>query len=55
LDLIDGSVDEVISAASRIAQREGFAQAGDQVAITAGMPFGEPGTTSLLRIAEIAG
>jgi pyruvate kinase len=49
-----GSIDEVVSEASRIAQREGFAQPGDQVAITAGMPFGEPGTTSLLRIAEVA-
>jgi pyruvate kinase len=49
-----GSIDEVVSEANRIAQREGFAQPGDQVTITAGMPFGEPGTTSLLRIAEVA-
>jgi pyruvate kinase len=49
-----GSVDEMVSAASQIAQREGFAQPGDQVAIAAGMPFGESGTTNLLRIAEIA-
>jgi pyruvate kinase len=49
-----GSVDEMVSEASKIAQREGFAQPGDQVAIAAGMPFGESGTTNLLRIAEIA-
>jgi pyruvate kinase len=49
-----GSIDEVVSAAGRIVQREGFAEPGDQIAITAGMPFGEPGTTSVLRIAEVA-
>jgi pyruvate kinase len=49
-----GSVDDIVSAAGRIAQREGFARPGDQVAITAGMPFGEPGTTNFLRIAQIA-
>lgn len=48
-----GSVDEMVSAATQIAQTEGFAQLGDQVVIAAGMPFGEPGTTNLLRIAEI--
>ncbi len=48
-----GSVDEMVLAATQIAQREGFAQPGDQVVIAAGMPFGEPGTTNLLRIAGI--
>jgi pyruvate kinase len=48
-----GSVNDMVSAANQIAQREGFAQPGDQVAITAGVPFGESGTTNLLRIAEI--
>jgi pyruvate kinase len=48
-----GDVDEMVAAAARIAQEEGFAQPGDQLAITAGMPFGEPGTTNLLRIAEV--
>lgn len=48
-----GSVDEMVSAACQIAQREGFARPGDHVAIAAGMPFGHPGTTNLLRIAEI--
>jgi pyruvate kinase len=46
--------DDIVAVASRIAQREGFAQPGDQLAITAGMPFGEPGTTNFLRIAQIA-
>ena len=47
------NVDEMVSAACDIAQQEGFAQPGDQIAIAAGMPFGESGTTNLLRIAEV--
>ena len=47
------SVDEMVSAATWIAQREGFALPGQQVTIAAGMPFGEAGSTNLLRIAEI--
>lgn len=46
-------VDEMVDAACRTAFTEGFAQPGDQLAIAAGMPFGQPGTTNLLRIAEI--
>ncbi len=46
-------VDEMVDAACRAAFTEGFAQNGDQLAIAAGMPFGQPGTTNLLRIAEI--
>lgn len=46
-------VDEMVEAACRNALNEGFAKQGDQVAIAAGMPFGLPGTTNLLRIAEI--
>ena len=43
----------LIAAACRTALKEGFAQPGDQVAIAAGMPFAESGTTNLLRIAEV--
>lgn len=46
-------VDEMVEAACRTAYSEGFAQPGDQLAIAAGMPFGQPGTTNLLRVAEI--
>ena len=46
-------VDEMVDAACRTAFTEGFAGPGDQLAIAAGMPFGQPGTTNLLRIAEI--
>ncbi|HYD59436.1 MAG TPA: pyruvate kinase [Noviherbaspirillum sp.] len=47
------NVDEMVAAACRIALREGFAGVGDQVVVAAGMPFGTPGSTNLLRIAEV--
>lgn len=31
----------------------GFAVEGDRIVISAGMPFGAPGVTNLLRIAEV--
>jgi pyruvate kinase len=39
--------------ACKAAIREGFAQPGDNVVIAAGVPFGVPGTTNLLRIAKV--
>jgi pyruvate kinase len=47
------SVDEMVAAACRTALREGFVQPGDHIAIAAGTPFGQPGSTNLLRLAEI--
>jgi pyruvate kinase len=47
------SVDEMVAAACKTALREQFARPGDLVAIAAGMPFAESGTTNLLRIAEV--
>ncbi len=44
---------EMVDKASRIAVREGFANLGDNLAITAGVPFRTPGTTNMLRIAKI--
>jgi len=35
------------------AQVEGFAKPGDEVVITAGVPFGTSGTTNILRVARI--
>ncbi|MDR0933760.1 MAG: pyruvate kinase [Burkholderiaceae bacterium] len=46
-------VDEMVEAACRTAFAEGFGQPGDPLAIAAGMPFGQPGITNLLRVAEI--
>jgi len=44
---------EMVEKASRIAVREGFANLGDTLAITAGVPFKTPGTTNMLRIARV--
>ena len=45
--------DDMVSRACRIAVKEGFAKHGDRIVITAGVPFGTPGTTNMLRIAAI--
>ena len=42
---------EMVSKAVSIAAREGFAVPGDRLVITAGVPFGTPGATNILRIA----
>ena len=47
------NIDEVTATACRAAHDEGFAQKGDVVAITAGMPFGVAGNTNLLKLAVI--
>lgn len=46
-------VDEMVNRACSIAFQEGFAMPGQRVIITAGVPFGTPGATNLLRIAFI--
>ena len=45
--------DDMVSRACRIADEEGFARHGDRIVITAGVPFGTPGKTNMLRIAAI--
>jgi pyruvate kinase len=47
------NVEEMVAAACSTALREGFVKPGDQIAIAAGSPFGQPGSTNLLRLAEI--
>ncbi|WP_298258806.1 pyruvate kinase [uncultured Litoreibacter sp.] len=37
--------------AARAAQEAGFATADDQIVVTAGVPFNQPGTTNILRVA----
>jgi pyruvate kinase len=46
-------VGEMTDFACRTALTEGFAAAGDTVVISAGLPFGTPGATNLLRIAKV--
>ena len=45
--------DEVVSKAAQIAQNEDFSRIGDQIIITAGVPFGTPGSTNMIRVAII--
>jgi pyruvate kinase len=40
----------VVSAA-RVARRDGFATEQDRIVVTAGVPFNQPGTTNILRVA----
>src|SRR5690606_19388414 len=47
------SMTEMVARASRAAQQEGFVQTGDEVVVTAGVPFGTPGTTNSLRVATV--
>jgi len=46
-------VAEMVNKAIRTVRDEGYAQAGDSILISAGMPFGTPGATNLLRIAQV--
>ncbi|TCO81561.1 pyruvate kinase [Plasticicumulans lactativorans] len=46
-------IERVVAEAGAVALREGFAQAGDYLVVTAGMPFGNSGTTNLLRIVRV--
>ncbi|MXP63309.1 pyruvate kinase [Roseomonas sp. M0104] len=47
------SMTDMVAKAVRAAQTEGFAQAGEEVVVTAGVPFGTPGTTNALRVAVV--
>ncbi|MGA8549987.1 MAG: pyruvate kinase, partial [Stellaceae bacterium] len=44
---------DMVQKAVRIAHREEIAQAGQRVVVTAGVPFGTPGATNVLRIAWV--
>ncbi len=46
---------EMVQKACGIALTEGIAKAGDKLIITAGVPFGTPGATNVLRIAWVEG
>ena len=44
---------EMVAKAIHAAKTEGFASPGDPIVITAGVPFGTPGATNILRIAWV--
>jgi pyruvate kinase len=47
------SFSEMVDRACTVAFTEGFAQEGQRLVITAGVPFGTPGNTNILRIAWV--
>jgi pyruvate kinase len=47
------SFQEMVQKACRIARKQSLAKVGDKLAITAGVPFGTPGSTNVLRIATV--
>src|SRR5216684_3926666 len=44
---------DMVHRATRITHREGFADRGQRIVVTAGVPFGTPGATNVLRIAWV--
>jgi pyruvate kinase len=47
------SMTEAVSRAGRVALTEGFAEHGDEIVVTAGVPFGHSGTTNALRVSTV--
>jgi pyruvate kinase len=45
--------DDMVEKAASIAKNHGLAQRGERMVITAGVPFGTPGSTNVLRIAWV--
>jgi pyruvate kinase len=48
-------LDDMARRAAKWSNREGFSREGDRVIIVAGVPFGTPGATNMLRIAFCSG
>lgn len=48
------SFSDMVTKACRVSRRDEFAHAGERVVIIAGVPFGTPGTTNILRIAWVS-
>lgn len=47
------NVEEMTDVARSVAQKERFAESGQFIVAIAGMPFGTPGATNLIRIATV--
>ncbi len=47
------TMSESVTRAARIARAEGFASPGQEIVVTAGIPFNQPGTTNALRVATV--
>ena len=47
------SMTETVTRATRIARAEGLAKSGDELVVTAGIPFNQRGTTNALRVTTV--
>ena len=47
------SLSDAVTRAVKVANSEGFARHGAEIVVTAGVPFGQAGTTNALRVAQI--
>jgi pyruvate kinase len=47
------SMTEMVRRAGTAARQEGFAKFGEEIVVTAGVPFGTPGNTNALRVATV--
>jgi pyruvate kinase len=47
------SLSEAVTRATRVAHTEGFAKHGAEIVVTAGVPFGQAGSTNALRVATV--
>jgi pyruvate kinase len=45
--------DDMVGRACRIAVREGLAEVGRRIIVVAGVPFGTPGATNMVRVAVV--
>jgi pyruvate kinase len=45
---------DMVNRASRAVQHEEFAKVGDRIIVVAGVPFGTPGATNMIRIAYVS-
>ncbi|MHA1158917.1 MAG: pyruvate kinase alpha/beta domain-containing protein, partial [Alphaproteobacteria bacterium] len=48
-----GDLEGMVARAAEVAQAEGSSKSGDRIIITAGVPFGTPGATNMIRIAFV--
>ena len=50
-----GSFEEMVAKGKRMALRHGFGEEGSQIAVMAGVPFGQAGATNLIHVVKLSG
>ena len=49
------SFEEMVGKSKRMALRHGVGKAGEAIIVTAGVPFGVPGSTNVVHVARLIG